>query len=366
MKNRFVIGAAACLALLTGAASRTHAADDPPAVLAAAADRKDALRSLIAAAQAEGVVSYWDAVVTPETNDELTLAFRAAYGLPAGFAVKYTLSATLNLVTRVEQETGSGNVTIDVASLASPPWINGLIANNHVMHYDSPEHAHYAKAIEGGLGRAGYFVPEGAYSFVPGWNADSLDFKGRSWRDVLGAVPPGRISTNDAPNSATGLLSYMGLRQHLGVGFFQELAKMKPRFIVRSEQTAEALITGQDLMAFGGSPGRFLQSNEKGANLKFLLPKEGIVLLPDGSFILAKAPHPNAARLWLDFTLSEAGQTILSRREALMSMRSGFKSPNPDYAPSIDSLTVMPIDWNKITAEDIKKGKAEWQSLFTP
>ena len=209
-------------------------------------------------------------------------------------------------------------------------------------------------------------MPLGAYCFVPGWNTETLTFKGTSWRDVLRAVPPGRISTNDAPNSATGLLSYMGLRQNLGMDFFRELAKMKPRFIVRSEQTAEALVTGQDLMAFGASPGRFFQSNEKGATLKFLLPKEGIVLLGAGTFILAKAPHPNAARLWVDFVLSAAGQTILSKREALISVRSGFKSPLPEYAPAIDDLTLMPVDWNAITAEDIRRAKEEWREIFAP
>ena len=351
-----------CLALLTNPAR----AQDSPAVMAAPAAQKEALRATIAGAKAEGAISYWDAVITPETNDELATKFRQTYGLPASFAVKYTQSATLSLVTRVEQETGAGNVTIDVASLASPPWINSLVAGNHILRYDSPEHPKYARAIEAGLGRAGYFVPNGAYCFVPGWNADTLPFKGKSWRDVPGAVPPGRISTNDAPNSATGLLSYIGLRQHLGVDFFRELAKMKPRFIVRSEQTAEALVTGQDLMTFGGSPGRFMQSNAKGANLKFLLPKEGIILLPAGSFILAKAPHPNAAKLWIDFTLSQTGQMILSKREALISVRSGFKSPLPDHAPAIDDLVLMPIDWNKITQDDIRKAKAEWQGISTP
>ena len=362
MKRRHAAWFLVCLALLTNPAR----AQDSPAVMAAPSAQKEALRATIAGAKAEGAISYWDAVITPETNDELATKFRQTYGLPASFAVKYTQSATLSLVTRVEQETGAGNVTIDVASLASPPWINSLVAGNHILRYDSPEHPKYARAIEAGLGRAGYFVPNGAYCFVPGWNADTLKFQGKSWRDVLGAVPPGRISTNDAPNSATGLLSYIGLRQHLGADFFRELAKMKPRFIVRSEQTAEALVTGQDLMTFGGSPGRFMQSNAKGANLKFLLPKEGIILLPAGSFILAKAPHPNAAKLWIDFTLSQTGQMILSKREALISVRSGFKSPLPDYAPAIDDLVLMPIDWNKITQDDIRKAKAEWQSIFSP
>src|SRR4051795_9930457 len=122
MRNRFFSWFLVWCVLLIGAAW----AQDPPAVAQAEGARKDALRALIAAAKSEGVVSYWDAVITPETNDELVAQFKKAYGLPAGFAVKYTQSATLNLVTRVEQEVGSGNVTIDVASLASPPWINTL------------------------------------------------------------------------------------------------------------------------------------------------------------------------------------------------------------------------------------------------
>jgi iron(III) transport system substrate-binding protein len=356
---------ATSLSLFAGIASPCLA-QDPPAVLEAPADAREALRAKIAAAKSEGAVSYWDAVITPETNEELATAFRKAYGLPASFGVKYTLSATLNLVTRVEQEVGSGNVTMDVASLASPPWINGLIAGGHVLQYDSPEHAHYTKAFEAGLGRRSWFAPNGAYMFVPGWNADTLDFQGKSWRDVLDAVPPGRFSTNDAPNSATGLLSYMGLRTILDLDYFRALAKLRPQFIVRSEQTAERLVIGQDLMAFGGSPGRFFQANEKGANLKFLIPNEGIVLLGAGSFILAKAQHPDAARLWLDFTLSDQGQTILTKREALISGRSGFKSPLPEYAPAIDDLKLVKVDWQHITTEDIRKAKAEWLSVFSP
>lgn len=361
MRFGFILGL-----LLALACAGVARADDPPAVTAADPADRDAIRATIAAAKAEGMVSYWDAVIAPETHDELVPLFLKAYGLPASFAVKHTLSPTLGVVTRVEQETGSGNVTIDLASLASAPWVNGLVKAGHVLKYDSPEAKHYGKAYEAGLGLKSYFTPNGAYMFVPAWNPDNLDFKGKSWKDVLGAVPPGRISINDSPNSATGLLSYMGIRQLMGLEYMQALAKMKPQFIVRSEQTAERLVNGQDLMAWGGSPGRILQYNDKGANLKFMIPEEGVLLLGNATFILAKAPHPNAAKLWLDFQLSEAGQTILSKREALSSSRAGFKSPLPEYAPAIDSLKLIPMDWTKVGPDEIKKAKAEWQSIFTP
>jgi iron(III) transport system substrate-binding protein len=341
-------------------------AQDPPAVAAAAAGDREALRARIAAAKSEGSVVYWDAVVQPETNEALTAAFRKAHGLPTSFAVRYNLSATQALVTRVDQETASGNVTIDVASLASPPWVNGLVAGGHIARYDSPHYAAFAKAFEAGMGQPGYYAFNGAYMFIPGWNPDNFEFKGKSWRDVLGAVPAGRMSINDSANSATGLLTFIGLRAALGVDFFKDVAKMKPNFIVRSEQVVERLLSGQDLLAFGTTTGRVMQYNDKGARVKFLLPQEGIVLLGAGSFVLAKAPHPNAARLWLDFTLSEEGQTILTRKEALISGRSGFKSPLPEYAPSIDTLKLIKVDWLSMSQDDIRKAKAEWQGIFTP
>src|SRR5690242_5478771 len=94
-----LLGLAATL-LVWGAAR----AEDPPAVQAAPAEQRAALKALIEAAKKEGVVNYWDAVIQPETNEALTKDFRKRYGLPNGFGVKYTLSVTTNLITRVEQE----------------------------------------------------------------------------------------------------------------------------------------------------------------------------------------------------------------------------------------------------------------------
>jgi ABC-type Fe3+ transport system substrate-binding protein len=141
---------------------------------------------------------------------------------------------------------------------------------------------------------------------------------------------------------------------------------MKPSFLVRSEQIAGRVVSGEDLMSFTGMPTRAYRYNQKGAQLKFILPQEGVVLLPQDMFILKKAPHPNAAKLWVDFILSEAGQTVLVKGEALVSGRAGFKSPLPDYAPAIDSLNVIKIDWEKLSTQELEKLRAEWTAIFNP
>ena len=117
-------------------------------------------------------------------------------------------------------------------------------------------------------------------------------------------------------------------------------------------------------MAFSGMPTRAFQFNQRGGHLKFVMPMEGVVLLPAAMFILKPAPHPAAAKLWVDFMLSEEGQKILVSHEALISGRTGFKSPIPDYAPPIESVNVIPIDWPSVSVDDMKSVRAEWSGIF--
>lgn len=343
-----------------------HAADEPQALKEADAAHKEPLRALIAAATKEGELSYWDTIIQSTTHTTLVAAFREYYGLPSTFKVSYSLAIPNILVTRVEQELAAGRVTMDVVAVASLPWVYDKIKADQVMRYDSPQYPFYRAAFEKGLGKDGYFAFNGAYVFVPMWNSDKLDFKGTSWKDVIGAVGNGRISMGDVANSLTYLSTYMGLKLVLEPDYFKRLAGMKPIFLGRSELIANQVVTGQNLMAFSGMPTRAFQFNQRGAKLKFLLPKEGVVLLPQAMFILAAAPHPAAAKLWIDFILSDTGQKIMVDKEAIMSGRSGFVSPLPDYAPPMESLNVIKIDWNKVTQADMEKARIEWIGIFNP
>ena len=89
-------------------------------------------------------------------------------------------------------------------------------------------------------------------------------------------------------------------------------------------------------------------------------------MMPQSMFALAKAPHPNAAKLWIDFILSEEGQSILVKGEALMSGRSGFKSPLPEYAPPIESLKLIKMDWKGLSTDQLKRVRSEWTAIFNP
>jgi len=329
-------------------------AQEPPAVVRAAGAEKARVTDLIKAATTEGQLSYIDAVIQPQTNDELTAAFRKQYGLRDSFKVNYTLTNASGVITRIGQELQARRVSQDVGGIAALPWAFERARAGDIIEYASPEYAAFDKAIASGLAMKNYFAFNGAYIFVPTWSPETLPFAGKSWKDVVGAVSPGRMNIGDASKSETYLSTYVGLRRVLGVDYFNEVAKLKPNFLVRSEQIVARVVSGEDQTAYFGMPTRVYQANMRG------------VLLAQATFIIKGAPHPAAARLWIDFILSEAGQEILVRNETLISGRTGFKSPIPDYAPSIDALHLVNVDWHAVSSADMKKAREEWMSIFNP
>jgi iron(III) transport system substrate-binding protein len=360
MKRTLIAGLATLLL------SAPALAQEPPALAKASGAEKTRVQELIKAATAEGQLSYIDAVIQPQTNDALATAFRKQYGLPDGFKVNYTLTNASGVITRIGQELQANRVSQDIGGIAALPWVFERVKAGDIVEYASPEYAAFDKAIDAGLGMKNYFAFNGAYIFVPTWNSETLKFAGKSWKDVVGAIAEGRINIGDASKSETYLSTYVGLRQVLGVEDFRKVAKLKPNFLVRSEQIVARLVSGEDQMAYFGMPTRAYQANERGAKVSFLLPQEGVVLLPQATFIIKGAPHPAAAKLWIDFILSQTAQEILVKNEALISGRTGFKSPIPDYAPSIDALNLIKVDWKSVSTADMKKAREEWSSIFNP
>jgi iron(III) transport system substrate-binding protein len=343
----------------------TFAQDIPAAKGLSEVERADLLK-LIDAAKKEGSLNYSDTIIQPTTNDILVPAFREYYGLPQSFSINYTLLTSGAMVTRLEQEIAANHVTFDVAAIGSPTWTFERQKSGAFMNYKSKQYAFYQDALKQGLGVDSFFVLNGGYAQIPIWNSEILDFKGKSYKDALAAAVSGRFSIGDVVNSESHLTTYAGLRQVLDIDFFKEMAKKKPTFIGRSEQSAQRILTGQDVIAFGGNPSRVLQSNQKGAKLKILYPEEGFTFLPQMTFILAKSPHPNAAKLWFDFILSEEGQKILADKEALISARAGFQSSTPAIAPNFASLKIIKVDWEKMSADQLMKYRDEWVNIFNP
>ena len=95
----------------------------------------------------------------------------------------------------------------------------------------------------------------------------------------------------------------------------------------------------------------------KGLPVKAAIPQEGVVYLPYASSILTKAPHPNAARVLIDFMLSDEGQTIYAS-EGLLPTAEGFSSKlPPDYA-ELANIKLLGVSKLELTDPMVDAAKA--------
>ncbi|MPZ87951.1 MAG: extracellular solute-binding protein [Nitriliruptorales bacterium] len=366
----------ALVAFVAACAPPAEAPDDPaaapeengaaetaePDADAPAAD--DDEQALVEAAIEEGSVGYWHTLMTPETAEELATAFRERYGLGDDFTVEFTALSTADLATRAEQEIGAGAVSVDVLSTGAAPFFYGLLEDGEITEYNSPSHEAYEAAFEAGIGEPGYFAGDAISLGFPMWNPAHIDLEIEEWADLLEYDLTDQVMIGDAENSLTHLATYMGMRQVLDREFFEQLAEFNPGATVRADDIAQSMVTGEFPVTSTGTPSRGYQTERDGVDLEIAYPTDGVVLVPQNWAILEQAPHPNAAKLLIDFVFSEEGQRVYQDGEAAISGRAGFESPSDKWAPPLEELNVIEMDWASITPQDEEEALEEWREIF--
>jgi ABC-type Fe3+ transport system substrate-binding protein len=188
------------------------------------------------------------------------------------------------------------------------------------------------------------------------------DFRAKSWNDVVDPRLKGLVSIPDPIASASGAQTYIGIVKVMGTQWIQKLIANEP---VRRAQAAQA--TGW--IATGEIPVTFSHAREamalKKDNVPVVLtyPDEGVVLQPFPAVILKTAPHPNAAKLFIDFVRSAKGtQAVMDAGVLMFFGRPGVKSPDRDLLPGWEEVNVVPLDYDtEVTNKSIQAIRQEFR-----
>jgi len=99
-----------------------------------------------------------------------------------------------------------------------------------------------------------------------------------------------------------------------------------------------------------------------GASMKIVYPAEGTAVIPDGNALIRGAPHPEAAKRFLDFLLSKSVQEMLAQKLSLRSVRMDVAAP-PGLVP-IDKIKAAPgFDFRK-GAQKRDEYLKKWQAIL--
>lgn len=101
-----------------------------------------------------------------------------------------------------------------------------------------------------------------------------------------------------------------------------------------------------------------------GGLVKFVLPKDGTVVLGRGIGITPKAPHPATAKLFLDFVLSEAGQNAVAEG-GLSSYRDNVKLTDGRHTyQEVEKLAgkdnIIRVPYKVVSETDVNAFVSKW------
>jgi iron(III) transport system substrate-binding protein len=169
----------------------------------------------------------------------------------------------------------------------------------------------------------------------------------KTWKDLLDPKWRGTITTKQA-TSGSQFVQWYELRRLYGDDFWKEFAKQRPKGFDSRAQLFDRLAKGDDKICGMAEWAGYQLVKEKGAPVKFVAPADGLPTATLATGVVNKAPHPEAARLFLDWLMSPRGQEVYqtnpfyyypSLRTDAAPMPGGFKlSDHKLLFPDIEKL----------------------------
>ncbi|MDP2644457.1 MAG: extracellular solute-binding protein [Desulfobacterales bacterium] len=153
----------------------------------------------------------------------------------------------------------------------------------------------------------------------------------QSWQDLLKPQFKGKIVLNDPTIAGSGFNGFSTniMNKVLDENFYRKLVATQDVALSRNErQIAEWLARGKYSVSVSvpGSP--IAAMLNAGAHITHVSVKEGTYLSYDGAIIgiAAKAPHPNAAKVFVNWLLSRDGQAFAQKAMKYMSARNDIST----------------------------------------
>ena len=223
--------------------------------------------------------------------------------------------------------------------------------------------AEIGNAIPGLVPAGGAMSPRTLTIFTIAINTTLVppDQEPKSWQDVLDSKWKGKLAMDDPRGSGPGGTILSGIDYVFGQDIEQKLADQKPFFATQAGPIWTALNRGEYAIFLSGGHPDLISNRKAGAPVKQIRPAEGVGVTPIGQSLLKNAPHPNAAKLWIEWSLSEDGQTLLATQGYAV-VRKGIKAKEPEA--SLENATFLPRDDDVTKLQLIPERTKRWDQLF--
>ena len=334
-------------------------------------------QALVAAAKQEGAVTVLNPQFSDSTGQLLGEGFIKRYNLGPNFKFNNLRKGTGATVAQTRQEIQAGKHTVDILIVSAPGFFDEASKRGAFEKLDSG----YWKNHEEGVKAAGqysnypYVVVPFAYTFQPVWNSSCPGmehFNATSYADVLTPELKGKTIASDLTKSFTYDNTALALEE-AGMKLDDLWTKLKatdPLIEFRTEPKMQMVVSCQRPLDMWNLTGRVYQDALKKPELLKVLHwgtyKEGQVMLGNQAAVIKGAPHPNAAKLFIEYLLSKEGTDVFVVGEMMYSFMKDYTPPAEAQKYLFDMKKTKMIglkDWVASQAK-FKELRADWQAKF--
>ena len=275
----------------------------------------------------------------------------------------YVRLQTGALYAKITAERSAGRYGVDVLQLSDiSPAVDFQKKGGWEQHV-SPEYAAYKPEYHSNP--IGYFGVPGVGFAGIAYNKSKVkpEQAPKGWKDILNPAFKDGVSVKLATSGMQHSQWYM-LRKLYGNDFWQEFAKQRPKGFDARAQLFDRLAKGDDRMCALAEYAGYTLYQEKGAEIEFVAPADGMPAIAIYIGVVNKAPHPEAAKLFVDWALSKRGQAVYQNQKILLygSVRNDA-GPMPTGKRLSDFKLLFPTDWNDYVASHSAFVK-EWNGIM--
>ena len=182
----------------------------------------------------------------------------------------------------------------------------------------------------------------------------------KSWKDLLDPKWKGQEAVGHPGYSGAIGVMAVTLGKLYGWDFFTSLEKNKPQIGRSADDPVTLLNAGERTVGLGVSLATTLLSMSRGNPLSIIYPTDGTLAVNSPSAIPKNAPHPNAAKLFMEFTAGPRyAETV--RKFFIMPLRPDV--PPPEGALPFDKLKLIGATPSEIE-DGIPDVKERWRDTF--
>jgi len=316
-------------------------------------------RALHEAAKREGEITWYAGQLAAEPAEAVGRAFTARY---PGVRANVVRSTSQVAFQRLSQDMRAGIAQCDVLSSTDYGHATFLKRQGVLMEYRPRNAEQLLEFVRKAGDPDGFFhvFYIGVHPMARHKTKVSAEAAPQSWQDLLDPKWRSQLAVGHPSYSGAIGAWAVAMRKLYGWDYFVALEKNKPQIGRSSIDPVTALNAGERSIGIAVPTASTLLSMARGNPLELIYPKDGTVVVPSPSSIQKNAPHPNAAKLFMEFATGPEYFRV-TREFYNESLRPDV--PPPDGAVPLASVPIL-VPAPQELESGVAEVKEQWRDTF--